>query len=94
MEGKGMIARGQTRVIWTSPKLPGSPWAMHTDLPSSLKADIRAALIQLPTADPQAWQDLTDGKNKGVLEISHADYGPIIRMIKDNQRARRDVKSR
>jgi phosphonate transport system substrate-binding protein len=93
MEGKGMIATGQTRVIWTSPRLPGSPWAMHTDLPTSLKAEIRAALGELPTADPQAWQDLTDGKNKGVQEVTQADYEPIIRMIKDNQRARRDAKS-
>jgi phosphonate transport system substrate-binding protein len=93
MEGKGMIAKGQTRVIWTSPRLPGSPWAMHADLPTSLKAEIRAALGELPTADPQAWQDLTDGKNKGVQEVTQEDYEPIIRMIKDNQRARRDAKS-
>jgi phosphonate transport system substrate-binding protein len=93
MEGKGMIATGQMRVIWTSPKLPGSPWAMHSDLPTSLKAEIHAALGELPTADPQAWQDLTDGKSKGVQEVTQADYEAIIRMIKDNQRARRDAKS-
>jgi len=93
MEGKGMIPQGQTRVIWKSPKLPGSPWAIHTELPTPLKDDVRAALLALPTADPQAWQDLTDGKNKGVQEVTQADYEPIIRMIKDNQRARRDTKS-
>jgi phosphonate transport system substrate-binding protein len=93
MEGKGMIPAGQTRLIWKSPQLPGSPWAMHTDLAPELKADIRAALIALPTAAPQAWQDLTDGKSKGVQEIAHVDYEPIIRMVKDNQRARRDAKS-
>jgi phosphonate transport system substrate-binding protein len=93
MEGKGMIPVGQTRVIWKSPQLPGSPWAIHTDLSPELKADIRAALIALPTAAPQAWQDLTDGKSKGVQEIAHVDYEPIIRMVKDNQRARRDGKS-
>jgi phosphonate transport system substrate-binding protein len=93
MEGKGMIPAGQTRVIWKSPRLPGSPWAIHTDMPASLKADVRATLLTLPTADPQAWKDLTDGKNQGMQEISHADYEPIVRMIKDNQRARRDAKS-
>jgi phosphonate transport system substrate-binding protein len=56
MEGKGMIPKGQTRVIWKSPRLPGSPWAIHTDLPAPLKADVRAALLALPTADPQAWK--------------------------------------
>jgi phosphonate transport system substrate-binding protein len=93
MEGKGMIPAGQTRVIWKSPKLPGSPWAIHTDLPTTLKTDVRTTLLALPTADPQAWKDLTDGKNKGVQEVTQAEYEPIIRMIKDNQRARRDAKS-
>jgi phosphonate transport system substrate-binding protein len=93
MEGKGMISTSQTRVIWKSPRLPGSPWAIHTDLPAPLKAEVRAALLALSTADPQAWKDLTDGKNQGVQEFAQADYEPIIRMIKDNQRARRDAKS-
>lgn len=93
MEGKGMIPTGQTRVIWKSPRLPGSPWAIHTDLPVPLKAEVRAALLALPTADPQVWKDLTDGKSQGVEEVAQADYEPIIRMIKDNQRARRDAKS-
>jgi phosphonate transport system substrate-binding protein len=93
MEGKGMIPTGQTRVIWKSPKLPGSPWAIHTELPTALKDDVRTTLLALPTADPQAWKDLTDGKNQGVQEVAQADYEAIIRMIKDNQRARRDAKS-
>jgi phosphonate transport system substrate-binding protein len=35
MEGKKMIPAGQLRYIWKSPKLPSSPWAIHTDLPAS-----------------------------------------------------------
>jgi phosphonate transport system substrate-binding protein len=93
MEGKGMIPAGQTRIIWKSPRLPGSPWAIHADLPAPLKADVRAALIALPTSAPQAWQDLTDGKNKDIQEIAATDYEPIIRMIKDTQRRRRDARS-
>ena len=54
---------------------------------------MRTTLLALPTADPQAWKDLTDGKNQGVQEVAQADYEAIIRMIKDNQRARRDAKS-
>jgi phosphonate transport system substrate-binding protein len=94
MEGKGLIPQGQLRYIWKSPKLPGSPWAVRTDLPTALKEDIKAALVALPTEDPGAWKELTDGKNKGVQESAHADYDPVIRMIKDNQRSRRDAKSK
>ena len=57
------------------------------------KAEVRATLLALPSADPQAWKDLTDSKNQGMQEIAHADYEPIVRMIKNNQRARRDAKS-
>ena len=50
--------------------------------------------MALPTSNPQVWQDLTDGKSKGVQEITHTEYEPVIRMIKANQVARRDVKSK
>jgi phosphonate transport system substrate-binding protein len=93
MESKGMIPKGQIRYIWKSPQLPNGPWAMHADLPAALKVDIRAALVALPTDDPQAWKDITNGKSKGLEETTHAAFEPIIRMIKDNQRARRDAKS-
>lgn len=92
MEGKGMIPKGQIRFIWKSPPLSGSPWAIRIDLPAQLKADVRAALVALPMADPQVWRDLTDGKSKGVQEITHTEYEPIIRMIKANQVVRRDAK--
>ena len=93
MEGKGMIPKGQIRYVWKSPKIPNGPWTMHADLPAALKVEIRATLVALPTADLLAWKDVTDGKSKGVEETTHADFEPIIRMIKDNQRARRDAKS-
>jgi phosphonate transport system substrate-binding protein len=93
MEGKGMIPKGQIRYVWKSPRIPNGPWTMHADLPAALKVDIRATLLALPTTDPQAWRDITDGKSKGVEETTHAEFEPIIRMIKDNQRARRDAKS-
>ena len=94
MEDKKMIPKGQIRYIWKSPQLPSSPWAIHTDLPASLRADVKATLVALPTSNPEVWKDLTDGKSKGVQEITHADYEPVIRMIKANQVARRDGKSK
>jgi len=94
MEGKKMIAPGQVHYIWKSPKMPTGPWAAHTGLPAPLRAEVKAALMALPTTDPQAWKDVTDGQSKGVQEITHAEYEPIIRMIKANRVARRDVKTK
>jgi phosphonate ABC transporter permease subunit PhnE len=84
MEGKKMIPQGQVRYIWKSPKMPTGPWTVHTDLPAALKADVRATLVALTMTKPEVWKDITDGKSKGVQEIVHADYEPIIRMIKAN----------
>ena len=89
MEGKGLIPKGQVRVVWKSPKLPESPWAIHTDLPPDLRRDVRAALLALPSTDPAAWKDLTDGNSKGLIEIAHPDYEPVVRMIQATQRERR-----
>jgi phosphonate transport system substrate-binding protein len=89
MEGKGMIPPGKIRYIWKSPKLPNSPWTMRTDLPDALKGDLKAALLALPTADAQAWKDLTDGKFKGLVAITHKDYEPIVRMVEAAQKERR-----
>ena len=89
MEEKGMVPRHAVRVVWKSPKLPESPWAMHIDLPPDLKRDIKVALLEFPTADPAGWKALTDGKSKGLLEVRHADYEPVIRMIQANQKERR-----
>ncbi len=84
-----MIPKGAVRVVWKSPALPESPWAIHTDLPAELKTEVRAALMAFPAAEPAGWKALTDGKSKGLVEMRHADYEPVVRMIQANQKERR-----
>jgi phosphonate transport system substrate-binding protein len=89
MEAKGMIPPGQWRLVWKSPKLPSSPWAMPTFLPEQMRQDITDALFTMPQADAEAWQSLTMGKMKGYRRVTHTDYEPIVRMIKHNLQQRR-----
>ncbi len=89
MEDKGMIEPGQWRVIWKSPKLPASPWAMSTNLPDQMRADVQNVLYNMKDKDPNAWQSLTDGKASGYRKVTHEDYEGIVRMIKANQAKRR-----
>lgn len=89
MEMKKMIAPGQWRVVWKSPKLPSSPWAMSTKLPQEMRDDVQKALLAMPTADPDAWKGLTSGKASALREVTHEDYDSIVRMIKHNLRQRR-----
>lgn len=89
MEDKGMIEPGQWRVIWKSPKLPASPWAMSTKLPEGMRADVQNVLYHMKDKDPHAWQSLTDGKASGYRKVTHEDYEGIVRMIKANLAKRR-----
>jgi len=84
MEGKGMIKPGQWRIIWESPLLPSSPWAMSTKLPKQMREDVKQALLQMKDTDPVAWKSLTDGKASGYRAVTHKDYEAIVRMIKAN----------
>jgi phosphonate transport system permease protein len=77
MEIKGMIQPGQWRIIWKSPKLPSSPWAMPTFLPEQMRKDISEALFHMPKDDPAAWEALTMGKMEAFQRVSHEDYAPI-----------------
>lgn len=85
MEEKGMIPKGNIRYIWKSPRLPGDPvWTVRKDLPDQMKADIRAALLTLPKADPAAWKDLVGETSQALKEVSHQDYEDIIKIRKEN----------
>ncbi|MEQ9124227.1 MAG: PhnD/SsuA/transferrin family substrate-binding protein, partial [Alphaproteobacteria bacterium] len=89
MAGKGMIEPGQWRVIWKSPRLPSSPWAMATASPADMRADVKAMLLNMKDEAPDAWQALTDGKASALRAVTHDDYEAIVRMIKANERQRR-----
>jgi ABC-type phosphate/phosphonate transport system substrate-binding protein len=89
MEEKGMIKPGQWRIVWKSPLLPSSPWAIPTSLPEEMREDIRSALYNMPKNGPEAWQALTDGKAGGLKLVTHKDYESIVRMIQANLIARK-----
>jgi phosphonate transport system substrate-binding protein len=89
MESKGMIKPGQWRVIWKSPRLPSSPWAVPTRLPNDMREDIKMALYNMKTDGPEAWQALTDGKASAYRMVTHEDYAAVVRMIEHNLKNRR-----
>jgi phosphonate transport system substrate-binding protein len=90
MEEKGMIKPGQWRVIWKSPRLPSSPWAVRSDLPQDMRDDIRNTLFTMKKNSPEAWKALTDGKASDFRLVSHSDYEAIVRMINSNLKKRKD----
>ena len=89
MWDKGMIPRNSVRVIWKSPRLPSSPLTVRADAPEAFRMLVRDSFLAMKTDDPDAWKSLTDGKVSGYRVVTHADYEPMVRMIRENQKARR-----
>ena len=56
MEGKKMIKPDQWRIVWKSPRLPSSPWAMSTKMPADMRTDVKKALLNMKSDDPAAWK--------------------------------------
>ena len=89
MEEKGMIPKGSTRIIWTSPLIPGSPWVMATALPDELKQLFTDALFALPKEDPEAFKLLTSGTSSGYAAAKHEDYLDMIAITEANAAERK-----
>jgi ABC-type phosphate/phosphonate transport system substrate-binding protein len=85
-----MIPKGQIRVIWKSPRLPGDPvWVVHKELPPQMIADLKAALQAMPTSSPEAWKDLVGETSRALKEVGHKDYEDIIQIRKENLKQRK-----
>ncbi|MCJ2033337.1 phosphonate ABC transporter substrate-binding protein [Methylobacterium sp. J-068] len=87
-DGRSM-SQDDFRVVFKSDFLPEGPFAMLASLPDDLKAKLRQALVDLPTADKAAFDRLSDGKDLGLTPVTLKDYQPIIEMLKFNDDQRR-----
>jgi phosphonate transport system substrate-binding protein len=88
MEEKGMVQPGSTRIVWTSPQIPNSPWVMRTDLPEDLKRDWAAAVMAMPERDPAAFAVAASGAT-GLVPTRHEDYLDVIAVVEENLQRRR-----
>ncbi len=88
MEEKGMIPAGSTRIIWTSPEIPNSPWVMRADLPEDLKRDWAAAVLAMPERDPAAFR-VAASDATGIVPSRHEDYLDVIAVVEENLSRRR-----
>jgi phosphonate transport system substrate-binding protein len=68
------------RIIWKSPMLPGSPFALLADMPEDLKAAIIQAFVDAPKKNKVAFDALTDGKVENFARVSKEDYVESVKM--------------
>lgn len=91
MVKKGMAKKEDFRIVFKSPLLPGSPYAMLSSLPDDLKAAIATAFMEAPAKDQAAFDRLSDSKDKEFVKVTHKDYADIVEMIQyvDEMRKKR-----
>ncbi|TPQ27428.1 phosphonate ABC transporter substrate-binding protein [Bradyrhizobium guangdongense] len=76
------------RIIVKSDLIINSPYAYLSDLPADMKAAIKQAFMDAAKKDREAYDKLSDGKNKPWEPIANEDYNKTIELIKfvDNLR--------
>jgi phosphonate transport system substrate-binding protein len=83
MVTKGMIKEGEACVIWTSPEITSGPFTARSNLPQGLMDEMKAAIMNVPTADAAAFKEMTgadDSTAKGYVEVNHDRYQWIVDM--------------
>ena len=70
------------RVVWKSPLLAGSPYAILNDMPEELKKKIGQAFLDAPKKAKEAFEKLSDGKDLGFAAVTHADYIEFVKLNK------------
>ena len=81
MVNKGMVRKQDFRIIFTSPLLPGAPYAVLASLPDDLKVAIKTAFVEGPHNDKAAFDRLSDGKDRGFKAVGQDDYKAAIELI-------------
>jgi phosphonate transport system substrate-binding protein len=76
------------RIIAKSDLIINDPYAYLSDLPDDMKAAIKKAFLEAADKDKNAFDKLSDGKNKPWQPITNEDYNKTIELIKfvDNLR--------
>ncbi len=86
---RGMVAPGATRVIWTSPLIPASPFSTRANLPQALKDDFVAAMMAMKAEAPAVWKTFTDGQVSHYVPARHEDYLDVIAVTEELEARRK-----
>lgn len=89
LEGRGMVPKGSTRIIWTSPLIPNSPFCARANLPEGLQDAVANAMLSMKDRAPEVFKALTDGKVRAFAPAKHEDYLDVVAVIEELDRERK-----
>ncbi len=78
MMDKGLLDRGDIRVIWTSSLIPTPPVVILSDLPLAMKSDLVKLFLRLEENNPVLAEAVAQGKTLGLQRVYHEDYEAIL----------------
>jgi phosphonate transport system substrate-binding protein len=89
MANKNMVRASDFRVIFRSDLIVNSPYTYLANMPQDLKDRIRNAWLQAHVKDKDAFDRLSDGKNRPFETTTHEAFLPIIEVNQFVDRLRR-----
>jgi phosphonate transport system substrate-binding protein len=89
LTGRGMLPAGATRVIWTSPLIPASPFSTRANLPQGLKDEFVAAMMAMKDEAPEVFKSFTDGQVSRYAPAKHEDYLDVIAVTEELEARRK-----
>lgn len=89
LESRNQVPKGSTRIVWTSPLIPNSPFCARSDLPAELVDELVAAMYALQAEAPDVWQALTDGQVSRFAPARHEDYLDVVAVVEELDRERK-----
>ncbi|KFC73340.1 putative PhnD protein, phosphonate ABC transporter, exported protein [Bosea sp. LC85] len=89
LAARNMIPAGATRVIWTSPLIPSSPFSTRANLPQGLKDAFVAAMKAMKNEAPEVWKVYTDGQVSAYAPAKHEDYLDVIAVTEELEARRK-----
>jgi phosphonate transport system substrate-binding protein len=90
MEGKGIIPKNSTRILWKSPRMPSSPWTVLKDSNEATNQAFAAAVLTFKAEDPAGFNLMSAQREGGYGPVKHEDYLPVIRMVESNLQQRKE----
>jgi len=89
MVDKHMLKMSDIRIIWQSGKIPNGPWAVRIALPTELKKEVAAFMLDLPKSHKDVYDDVERGSGVGYAPATMELYHDIIELREAEQRANR-----
>jgi phosphonate transport system substrate-binding protein len=76
-------------VIWKSGKVPNGPWTVRSALPSDLKQEFRAFMLDLPLYHKDIYDSIEQGTGVGYQDATLDTYKEMIELREAERRANR-----